>query len=85
MTNVITLGGQPVKPIEPNQGLISAFRALLDSAEKGELQSFVGTGFRRDGSRAVLWSDTPGDVVQVLGSLAWLQADYIKRVGERNA
>lgn len=85
MTNVVNLGGQPVDPTQPNESLVSALRSLLQYAESGQLQSFIGTGFTPDGLRQSIWCDTHDDVYQMLGSLAWLQAEYINRVTERNA
>ncbi|OYY20905.1 MAG: hypothetical protein B7Y69_09320 [Sphingobacteriia bacterium 35-40-8] len=85
MTNVITLGGQPVKPMEPNQTVIYVLRSLLAMAESGQLQTYIGTGFTEDGLRVSTWADFHPNTYEMLGSLAWLQAEYIKRVTERNA
>jgi hypothetical protein len=72
-------GGGGLQPTEPNAGLIAALQDLLNMAETGQLQSFVGTGFTRDGLRAATWADFHSDVYQMLGALAWLQAEYIHR------
>lgn len=79
MSNVISLNGVPVEPSEPNQSLISALKAALAMAESGQLQSYIGTGFTSDGLRMATWCDSHDDVYQMLGGLAWLQAEYIKR------
>ena len=65
--------------MEPNPQLVKNLRDLLDMAETGQLQSFVGTGFTRDGLRAATWGDFHSDVYQMLGALAWLQAEYVER------
>lgn len=84
MSNVISLSGGTVEPSKPNQSLIDALRAVLANAESGQLQSYIGTGFTNDGLRVSTWCNTHDDIYQMLGSLAWLQAEYIKRVTERN-
>ena len=66
-------------PQTPNAPLVEGLRQLLEMAEAGQLQSFVGTGFTCDGLRAAHWSDYHTDVYQMLGALAWLQAEYINR------
>ena len=79
-SNVIALyDGEPVRSGEPNQALIGALRALLDMAETGQLQSYIGTGFTGDGLRVATWCDYHQDTYQMLGSLAWLQHEYADR------
>ena len=85
MNNVITIGGQPVEPVQPNQELIKCLQALLEMAESGELQSHIGTGFTKDGRRVTSWADFHPNTYEVLGSLAFLQSEYIKRCAERKA
>jgi len=77
MGSVLTLSGANKKT--PNESLISALESLLNDAKEGRLQSLVGTGFTGDGMRLALWCDTHEDVYQMLGALAWLQAEYIER------
>ncbi|MCR4297381.1 MAG: hypothetical protein NUV75_01320 [Gallionella sp.] len=62
-----------------NTALVEALRLLLGRAESGELQSFIGTGFQADNLRASLWCDHHKDLYAMLGSLAWLQAEYVHR------
>ena len=64
---------------EPDQALIAALRGLLKRAEAGDLQSFIGTGFLADGCRITTWCDTHENVYEMLGSLAWVQAEYVHR------
>ncbi|MBP8274348.1 MAG: hypothetical protein KAY59_07930 [Acidobacteria bacterium] len=78
MTNVAALPGCRV-PDAPNEGLVSALRDMLTRAERGELQSFIGTGFCADGMRIALWSDQHPNVYEMMGALAWLQAEYTHR------
>jgi len=62
-----------------NTALVEALRELLSRATAGELQSFIGTGFQADGTRAAFWCDQHVNVYEMLGSLAWLQAEYIHK------
>ena len=82
MTNVITIGGQPVEPVQPNQELIKCLQALLEMAESGQLQSYIGTGFTNDGLRVTTWANYHPNAYEVLGSLAFLQSEYVKRCAE---
>ncbi len=78
MSNVKAFPGNAV-PTGPNQALIAGLRQLLEMAESGQLQSFIGTGFINEGLRASHWSDYHADVYQMLGSLVWLQHEYVHR------
>lgn len=84
MNNVHSLPG--VQPINagPNPGLIASIRDLLDRAERGELQSFIGAGFNADGTRVALWGGSHANVYEMLGSLGWLQHEYVHRVTGEN-
>lgn len=64
---------------QPNEGLVTTLRNMLAMAESGELQSFIGCGFTTDRGRLAVWSDNHPDVFAMLGSIAWLQAEYIHR------
>ncbi|MDO6966978.1 hypothetical protein [Rhizobium alvei] len=78
--NVYTLFGEnPPELGEPNQPLIKAITNLLEMAKTGRLQSFVGTGFTHEGNRLSLWCDTHPDIYQMLGSIAWLEHEYVER------
>ena len=66
-------------PSEPNASLVAALTNMLRRAADGELQSFIGTGFTADGMRAAMWSDHHGNVYEMIGALAWLQAEYVHR------
>lgn len=65
-----------------NQPLVELLRSLLESAESGHLQSFVGTGFQADGMRVAAWCDTHENVYEMAGALTWLQFEYVKRQTE---
>jgi hypothetical protein len=80
MSNVHALpnsGGLP--SIEPNEALVKNLEDVLAMAKSGQLQSFIGTGFFGDGARVSTWSDFHPNVYEMLGSLAWLHAEYIHR------
>lgn len=79
MTNVVTLSGTELDPGKPNQNIVDAIKNVLEMAESGQLQSFIGTGFTNDGLRMASWCDFHGDVYQQLGALAWLQHEYVER------
>lgn len=51
MSNVHVLPTGIVPSTDPNEPLVAALRQLLDMAETGQLQSYVGTGFTHDGLR----------------------------------
>lgn len=78
MSNVAALFGGRA-PDGPNFALIGMLRSLVDRAESGELQSFIGTGFTADGMRAAVWADQHDNVYEMLGALGWLQAEYVHR------
>ena len=77
--NVKALPGCKAPTAEPNQALIRGMRDLLQMAEDGRLQSFIGTGFMADGARLSSWFDAHPNVYEMLGSIAWLHAEYIGR------
>lgn len=79
MSNVTALPGVRAPVSGPNEALVSVLRDLLSRAEAGHLQSFIGTGFQADGMRAAAWADQHDNVYQMLGALAWLQAEYVHR------
>lgn len=65
---------------EPNAALIQSLEDLLAFAKCGRLQSFVGTGFGDGGaSRFTTWADHHENTYEMLGSLAWLQHEYVNR------
>lgn len=82
MTNVLPMPGlkNPSEMPTPNQELIEAIRQVLAMAESGQLQCYIGAGFTCDGLRIATWGTDHDDKYQMLGSLAWLQAEYIRRL-----
>lgn len=78
MTNVAALPGCRI-PNASNGSLVMALRDLLARAERGELQSFIGTGFCDDGLRLAVWADQHPNVYEMMGALAWLQSEYTNR------
>lgn len=82
-TNVARLPGSPVVTRERSEALCASLRRALEMAEAGELQSFVGAGFTVYNMRAAVWCPGEGrSVYETLGSLAWLQHEYVNRVTE---
>ena len=67
---------------EVNEGLVRSLRDMLEMAERGHLQSYIGTGFTSDMLRVSTWSDDHDDVYQMLGSIEWLKVEYIRRHSE---
>lgn len=82
-SNIVSLPGMTAPCLDqyapPNDALVSCLEDMLSMAKEGTLQSLIGTGFSRDGMRVSIWSDFHEDVYQMLGSLAWLQAEYVRR------
>lgn len=81
-SNVVGLPGARADvagKLPPNQKLIAALEDVLAMAKDGRLQSFIGAGFTQDDMRVTTWCDYHTDVFQMLGSLAWLQAEYLDR------
>jgi len=76
---VVALPGSKVPSAKPNPAVVDLMRKMLELAESGHLQSFIGTGFTADGPRLALWADEHVNVYEMLGALAWLQAEYIHR------
>lgn len=80
MDNVAPLhSGINLKSQKPNEAVIAAMRNLLDMAEDGRLQSFIGTGYVNDGNRVAIWCDFHQNVYEMLGALEWMKAEYIHR------
>jgi hypothetical protein len=81
MSNVRALPGlrEPDEAATPNQELIEALRRALDMAESGQLQCYIGTGFTSDGLRLSTWVDAHDNRYEMLGSLAWLEHEYVNR------
>lgn len=79
MDNVVALGQMPPQAGVPQNALVRCLEEALELARDGKLQSFVGTGFTSDGERLSVWYDTHPDLFQMLGSLAWLQHEYVDR------
>ena len=83
MSNVLELPGCKAPTNEPNDVLIKALRKTLARAESGELQSLIGTGFTQDGARFALWCPHNPNVYETLGSIAWLEHEYVTRITEQ--
>lgn len=81
MNNVIGMHGEPIlKPGEPNAALVGVCRELLAKAETGELAAFVAAGLMANGDRMSAGYDgDETDKIKLLGAMAWMQADYIRR------
>lgn len=77
--NIRALPGVSVPTGAPNLALVRALRDLAAEAEAGRLQSFLGVGFMADGTRLSAWFDSHPNVYEMLGSIAWLQAEYIEK------
>lgn len=79
-SNVIGISGhRPTQLGEPNAALIEALEDTLERARSGQLQSLIATGFVSDGARFALWVDAHENVYEMLGSIAWLQHEYVDR------
>lgn len=72
-------GVQPYLNGKSNPNLVTALEDLVEMAKDGRLQSFIGTGFMADGARLATWFDLHDNVYEMLGSLAWLQHEYVHR------
>jgi hypothetical protein len=80
MSNVAPLHeGIKVHEGKPNEALVAELKIMLDSAERGHLQSLIGTGFTSDGLRYSCWCDFHDNRYQMLGSLQWICAEYVER------
>lgn len=83
MSKVVGLNGQAPPPAltgEPSEALIEMLEDTLEMARSGQLQSFIGTGFVKDGNRLAVWGPDHLNVYEMMGSLAWLQHEYAARV-----
>lgn len=72
-------GGLVRKKGEPNPALVDMLRDVLGMAERGELQSFIGTGFVEGGERLAVWGDFHLNIYEMLGTLDWLRHEYVNR------
>jgi hypothetical protein len=79
VSNVKALPGFSAPTCEPDERLVKILEELLAMAKSGQLRSFIGTGFVGEGLRVATWADFHDDVYQMLGALAWLQAEYTHR------
>ncbi len=85
MDNVRALPGSRVPTRDPEVSLVATLENLLDRAKAGELRSFIGTGFMADGCRLAIWCDLHNNVYEMLGSIAWLEHEYVNRKTAENA
>ncbi len=68
---------------EPNKELIHLLGILVEHAKSGKLQNFIGCGFTAQNERMALWVNTHPDVYSMLGSIAWLEHEYVYRVTQK--
>lgn len=82
MSTVVGLHGAlpPAVTGEPSTALIEMLSDALEMAKTGRLQSFVGVGFVKDGARLSVWGPDHPNVYEMLGSIAWLQHEYVARI-----
>lgn len=71
---IVIAGGEP----EANESLVAALRMLVESAEKGELQSFVGVGFCANGTKVRSFCSGGEDSDAMIGALARVQREYME-------
>lgn len=86
MSKVVGIKG-PVPPAltgEPNEGLIAALRDVLEMAESGRLQSFIGTGFVAGGERLSIYGGPHPNVYEMLGAINWLEHEYVARIMDQD-
>lgn len=83
MGTLLPLANAKLPNPEPNSQLIAVLKDVLAMAERGELQSFIGTGFTAEGQRLATWCDANPNVYEMLGALSWLQHEYVQRQTER--
>jgi hypothetical protein len=78
---VVAIHGAVVPEADaPNAALIQSLEDLLAFAKAGRLQSFIGAGYGDGGaSRFTTWADHHENTYEMLGSLAWLQHEYVER------
>lgn len=80
MSNVVSLSGKDHPATgQPRPVLVELLEDMVAKARSGELQSFIGAGFTSDGGRISLWCEGEPHVYAMLGSLAWLQHEYVHR------
>lgn len=80
MDNVAPIhSGINLQSSTPNEAVICALRNLLDMAESGQLQSYIGTGFTCDGLRVATWCDFHSNVYEMLGAINWLEHEFVDR------
>lgn len=80
--NIKTLPGvnRPSQLGEPNIALIGMLENALERAKSGQLQSLIAAGHTSEGDRFVMWGPFDEDVYRTLGSLTWLQHEYVARM-----
>jgi hypothetical protein len=78
--NIHTLPGvKPPDTGKPRIELVKMLKRLVELAEEGTLQSFLGVGYASDGQRLTAWCDTHEDIYQMMGSIEWLKFEYVHR------
>lgn len=82
LSNVVGIdGGAPPARLTgaPNPGLVCALEDMVEMARRGELQSFIGTGFVADGARLAIWFNSHPNAYEMLGAIAWLEHEYVAK------
>lgn len=77
--NVVMIATGATPNATPNESLVNMLEGLLAHAKSGYLRSMIGTGFTADGLRLNAWADAHPNVHEMLGSIAWLQHEYVQR------
>lgn len=85
LSNVTAFPGNTVPSDEPDYRIVNMLEDLLAHAKSGRLRCFIGTGYMSDGCRISVWADHHDNVYEMLGSFAWLQAEYLHKHTEAKA
>lgn len=84
MSKVVSIKGDRVPELgSVNQSLVEALEDALAFARDGRLQCLIATGFLADGLRFSIWTDAHPNVYEMLGSIAWLEHEYVQRQTEK--
>lgn len=81
---VVAFPGATIPTDEPKPALVKLCRDLLEMAESGRLQVFVGTGFLVDGARITGWGGVHPNVYEMLGAIQWTAIEYADRIKAQN-
>lgn len=84
LPNVVALPGVVVPTNDPKPALVKVMRDLLEMAESGRLQVFIGTGWMADGNRITAWGGVHDNVYEMLGAIEWMREEYVDRIKTQN-